>query len=71
MRIPADAPDWLEPALNAMQERATDLVCNGPSSERGAGYLKAVEDFKAEIENQFDIQNEKRKIALAGVKVRG
>jgi hypothetical protein len=71
VNLPPDAPDWLEPTIIALDERARDMVCNGPSSERGAGYLKAVEDLKNEVETQAARASEKRKLALAGVRVRG
>jgi hypothetical protein len=70
IEFPPDSPDWLEPVLTGMQERAEDMVCNGQSSERGAGYLKAVHDFKTEIEHQSQLHKERLTKALQAVKVR-
>jgi hypothetical protein len=71
MKLPSDAPTWLEPLVNELDARAREKVCNSASSERGAGYMQAVEDLKNEIDVKAG-EERQRMIGLVGkVNVRG
>lgn len=68
MKLPADSPDWLEPLIEQLDQRASELVRSVTvSSDRAAGYFSAVADMRAEIQIQAELQAERRMKNLKAV----